>query len=780
MTPSTKAFSAFFLQHTVSTFSLPNKTLSVMSTKPVISFDRPSTIQNLRALAKEDCSQTNFNAGKRDIIDNNLNYDSADAVLQAADKSKDNTKAAVFNINNNGLLTILTCSSKHSGGKWFAMETTSSGVSSVVRVIDRIRTFNEDTEEIITNNIPSIEMLLEADSNEQMMSIISTTDNRTTQSVSSTVIVDWEVIQGIFLGPNSALNTQDILWHYVNLAKSDSTLANSDWFKRVCNTILQVELAQHDGLKSPGLATKPVRPDGKNHLKTIELVTNEFDAEIITNDNDNASTDSDSGDEKGGMNDIQLGESILDTIKHSNSKETSDQTESDQDIPSSSGRRRKSNSPSVSPSRRERSKRSKSSHSTRERDRVSSNDNDIDPTNNESGKLAPETLFPENDNYSLLRFLTLGAEKEKLKDTYLPKIETYVKNIMLKISICSVTGKIPLDFHSGLQDHLKAGRKLQSVQGSMEDKINSQKERRDESVGAFDLKMLENSFAGKLTNDSTINDPVFSIGITIFSFRPFGEEHNTKSKSGQTLFIPGDCDQFFQMMRALTLFITELFSLDSEFSLKTDNLYEDLLDIKKQLKAQFLARGKDFGRHICLLIHNVMGQFIRDMKERIEPHRKHINLDSLIDQIQMGAVITIPFSSTKPNDRGGRRGDDPRREDRRREDPRRDDYRREDHRRDDHRRPFVARQPLRDQRTKGRYEFDVSKNYGSFFAPDKIRSMNPRIPATREGTGICIKFLFHGSCRNERCPLFHGNTANMDTQIKAWIDGNRLPVKKRE
>jgi len=290
----------------------------------------------------------------------------------------------------------------------------------------------------------------------------------------------------------------------------------------------------------------------------------------------------------------------------------------------------------------------------------------------------------------------------------------------------------------------------------MEDKINSQKERRDESVGACDLKMLENVFAGKLTNDTTINDPAFSYGITIFSFLPFGEEHNTKSKSGQALFIPGDCEQFFQVLRALTLFITELFSFDSEFSLKSDNLYEDLLDIKKQLKAQFSARGKDFGRHICLLIHNVMGLFIRDMKERVKPHRKHINLDSIIEQIQMGAVITITPSS-KPND-GGRKYD-----------PRRDD-----------RRPLAARLPIRDQRTRGRYVFRDGEIYSNFFAPDKIRSMNPRIPVSRDGKNLCLKNLFHGTCRSNTCPLLHGNTTNMDTQIKAWIDGNRLPVNKRE
>ena len=42
--------------------------------------------------------------------------------------------------------------------------------------------------------------------------------------------------------------------------------------------VLQVELAQHDSMKNTGLETKPVRPEGKKHLKAIKQVTNEFDA----------------------------------------------------------------------------------------------------------------------------------------------------------------------------------------------------------------------------------------------------------------------------------------------------------------------------------------------------------------------------------------------------------------------------------------------------------------------------------------------------------------------
>ena len=74
-----------------------------------------------------------------------------------------------------------------------------------------------------------------------------------------------------------------------NLAKSDKILADSSWFNRICNTVLQGELAQQDGTKTTGLATKPVRPEQKTHLITIKQVTNEFNA--TTNENDNPHSD---------------------------------------------------------------------------------------------------------------------------------------------------------------------------------------------------------------------------------------------------------------------------------------------------------------------------------------------------------------------------------------------------------------------------------------------------------------------------------------------------------
>ena len=189
-------------------------------------------------------------------------------------------KAAVLNVNKKGELTILSCFHQHAGGKWLAIETASFGSSSAVQVRDRAKNPKGNV-----NKIPPTTELLKSTSNEDMMSIISSNKNRVAQEVSGTTIVDWEVIQGIFLGPNSNIKSQDILRHYVNLAKSDKTLADSSWSNRICNMVLQVELAQQDGTKTTGLATKPVCPDGKTHLKTIKQATNEFDATINENDN---------------------------------------------------------------------------------------------------------------------------------------------------------------------------------------------------------------------------------------------------------------------------------------------------------------------------------------------------------------------------------------------------------------------------------------------------------------------------------------------------------------
>jgi len=76
---------------------------------------------------------------------------------------------------------------------------------------------------------------------------------------------------------------------------------------------------------------------------------------------------------------------------------------------------------------------------------------------------------------------------------------------------------------------------------------------------------LEKVFSWKLANDAAILDPISIEGISPSSFLPFGEEHHSKSKSGQILFIPEDCDHFFHMMRALSLFIKEIISGTSAF-----------------------------------------------------------------------------------------------------------------------------------------------------------------------------------------------------------------------
>ena len=769
-----------------------NQTKTNMSNKPATIFDKASTFCNLRALAKAGNTQTNFISGKADIIDNNLDYRSVNAVFQAANESDLTTKAAVLNINSEGELTILSCFFKHAGGKWFAIETTPSGVSSTVRVEDKIKNTEEND-----NDIPPTKELLTATSNEEMMKIISNDSNRTLQATSSTVIVDWEVIQGIFLGPNSVITYQDILWHYVSLAKSDSTLADSNWFKRICNTVLQAELAQQDSAKSPGLATKPIRPDGKTHWKTIELVTNEFNS--TTNDNDahmsetesksDISEDSTDEREEGeNWKANQLAASILATIPNSNTDaKPYDQVSSENDEPSTPERRKRAKSASTSPSRRDGSKRGKSSHNSRDRDtdasaNAATKSNEVNKEKTQHDEVESDE-FTGFDNNSMLRFFTLNAQKDRLKETYIPKIELYVKKILLKVS-ANKKGIIPANFNDGLESHLKSGKKLQSIQGSMEDTINSMKGRREESIGPFDIKLLEKVFSGKLANDTAISDPASFEGISPFSFLPFGEEHNTKSKAGQSLFIPGDCDQLFQVMRAMSLFITEIFSKESEFSSKFEFLYEDFLDIRKALKAKFQTHGKDFGRYICLLVHNVVGQFIRDMKERIRPSSRHINLDSLIEQIQIGATITIP--SNKPTDRHNR---DDQRNNRNSYNDRqnnsfnnnrnngynnRDRYQSRGDNRDNNRQPY-GRAP----RQQGRYEFKESENYGAYFHGDKIRTMRPPIPSSN-GKNICLKNLFIGSCTRQGCTNFHGSTTSMDTQIKSWIDGNNLPVKKRE
>jgi len=82
-------------------------------------------------------------------------------------------------------------------------------------------------------------------------------------------------------------------------------------------------------VKSTGLATTPVRPDGKTNWKIIELVTNKFDATITDNNipisdteskSDNSDDSIEEGDEDENWKESQLAESIRATLPNTKLK----------------------------------------------------------------------------------------------------------------------------------------------------------------------------------------------------------------------------------------------------------------------------------------------------------------------------------------------------------------------------------------------------------------------------------------------------------------------------
>jgi len=223
------------------------------------------------------------------------------------------------------------------------------------------------------------------------------------------------MIQGIFLSPNSNINSQDILWHYVNLAKSDETLADSSWLQRIYNTVLQVELAQHDGIKTTGLTTKSVRPDGKNHLKTIKQVTNEFDAATNEIDNHHSDTKINSVESKVSTEretdprdwkDQDIANFISSAIPNANIKPTLYRSkEYEEDISPPILRKKRSNSPSESPSRQSKTKKGRSSHSSEDND-PQYNEKIHYTTNSADKRSSDQDSDPESivfDNTSILK-----------------------------------------------------------------------------------------------------------------------------------------------------------------------------------------------------------------------------------------------------------------------------------------------------------------------------------------------------------------------------------------
>ena len=304
------------------------------------------------------------------------------------------------------------------------------------------------------------------------------------------------------------------------------------------------------------------------------------------------------------------------------------------------------------------------------------------------------------------------------------------------------------------------------------------------------FKTIKQLIKGCIGGELAIDNPNEIASLSIFNMIPLGEERDTRKTTAtkQSYFIPSEVEQFMTMLRMLTHVTGIIGSKTSAYYVKTKRLYKSFKTIKNQLKSLFVRHGESCGRYLCLLVHNLTYSLINDIMNDESPNDTHMQLNSLIEQVKVGIVITIPsfYKNEKQKSRNGN-GNANHNNGNRRE----NQY----HNNNNNNRNYnsngnTSRNGSGNRNGQNRdngnnrshgialYEFDRSKNYGEFFGGAAIRNHNPSIPEIGNVT-ICVRKLLNGRCNNQGCTFFHGQITNHD-KIAAWITGNNLPLTKRE
>ena len=280
----------------------------------------------------------------------------------------------------------------------------------------------------------------------------------------------------------------------------------------------------------------------------------------------------------------------------------------------------------------------------------------------------------------------------------------------------------------------------------------------DDPIGRIDKKTANLIMKGHLVGDDTIRDPKEMEGISIFTIVPPGETASSKSATGQNIFMPSTAEQFLEMLRSFKILLRFLGGKKSAIAIQSNKLHANFKKVKINLKEFFVTNGENGGKYLCLIIHNLTFNMLCDIINKIVPSTDHLEMNSLIMQLQIGMAIPIPMSKSPVFPSGDKKRNDDRK-------------RKQDRVYDNH--------PPASPRSVGEYVFEEGKDYGKFFSGRAIAKHQPACPKVK-GKNICIGYLVNGKCNNANCKNFHGSTKSATDYISKWISGNSLPLKIRE
>jgi len=277
----------------------------------------------------------------------------------------------------------------------------------------------------------------------------------------------------------------------------------------------------------------------------------------------------------------------------------------------------------------------------------------------------------------------------------------------------------------------------------------------DDPIGTIDKNTTRLIMKGNLIGDSTIRDPKEAEGVSIFAMVPDGETSSSKTTSSQSIFIPSISEQFLKCYDPSN---SPPFHRRKEFSSrnsiketshqfqKGENEFERLLYVYKE----------NGGKYLCLIIYNLTFNMLSDIIAGKEPSTDHLQMDSLISQLQIGMTIPVPTTNPPANLAGGKKNNEG----------------------SGRKRSFNSQIP-NSPRSVGEYVFEEGKEYGKYFGGRAIGTHQPSIPKVK-GKSICVAYLINGKCNNNHCKNYHGSATSAKDLISKWINGNspKLPPFK--
>ena len=736
-------------KHSLIFSSIARKTNKTMK----ITFNEIETTSFIDNQVDLDPEDKVANLIEHENFDNEVSYGDAGQVYDLVSNKEFAPGVGILNVSDVGMPSLLInmkihqTSTKHS---YFALQVNLNSTSKIVKIA------NENKPTDVTIELLKHEKFLQLNTHEEIMNMLfakkAEDDTLLDTKVSSSIAIPAEWCLLFTESKTSQELAVNLLHLTVESTKDRPQLNNNDWIKRVINfaQLLFVMPDKAIAFESMGLTIEDIDTTKKNIYgsKVIREILNDFEGNSkpeAANEEDDASSRIPICTECNSSS--HLSGDCPNLVVNDNPREDVESRHSITDdllglrIP-------------------------KKVKTGKEAEPIEIMEDDDDDEESNASIVLPEANFTSiRDKYQ--KKVALGSANESTQMALmLASIMKTDKNVLSKTSAYGIQSleAITVDFNGNGGNKMSRHPHRILFETSDKDDIpkffNTELRRSlgedDDPIGTIDKNTTRLIMKGNLIGDSTIRDPKEAEGVSIFAMVPDGETSSSKTTSSQSIFIPSTSEQFLEMLRSFKILLRFIAGKNSAAAIQSKRLHINFKKVKLSLRDFFAIHKEDGGKYLCLIIYNLTFNMLSDIVAGKEPSTDHLQMDSLINQLQIGMTIPVPTTNPPANHAGGKKNNES----------------------SGRKRSFNNQIP-NSPRSIGEYVFEEGKEYGKFFGGCIIGTHQPSIPKVK-GKSICVAYLINGKCNNNHCKNYHGSATSAKEQISKWISGNSLPLKIRE